>query len=79
MPELVVKVLDYDTGKGLFGVLVALDSYVTGTDHTGIARIVVPAGRYTLRIRSPFYEPVTDDINITRDMTITVKLRKLHL
>ena len=79
MPEITVKVIDAEINKPLFGVVVAVDSKVTATNHEGIARIIVPPGTYILKIRSPFHEPVTQKIEVTKDMTIEAKIRPVHL
>lgn len=77
MPEVIGKVVDADTGRGIAFITVALDGKVTATNSQGVFSFIVPPGTYTLRIRSPFHQPITRTITVGNtdvDLgTITIK------
>jgi len=80
MPEIIVKVHDAWIKKPLYGVSVSIDGKTTSTDPRGVARLIVPPGKYILKIRSPDYEPITMIIQVgEKDIEIPVHLRKVHL
>ena len=77
MPLLSVRLIDSETGAPIRYTPVWLDSFQTSTDQNGSARFDVPAGTYTLKVRSPLYEPYTAPATVQG--TITVKLRRILL
>jgi len=77
MPLLNVRLIDSETGAPIRYTPVWLDSIQTSTDQNGQARFDVPAGTYTLKVRSPLYEPYT--VPATVPGTATVKLRRILL
>lgn len=79
MPILRGRVVDRDTGRGIAFLVVALNGKTTSTDPQGEFEIFAPPGTYTLRIRSPFYEPYTREIELREDTYIEIKLRRTIL
>jgi hypothetical protein len=77
MPFLNVRLIDSETGAPIRYTPVWLDSFQSSTDQNGHARFDVPAGTYTLKVRSPLYEPYT--VPTTVPGTVTVKLRRILL
>jgi uncharacterized membrane protein len=77
MPLLSVRLVDSETGAPIRYTPVWLDSFQTSTDQNGQARFDVPAGTYTLKVRSPLYEPYT--VQVTAPGTVEVKLRRILL
>ena len=78
--EVVVKVVDADTGRPLPWVAVMLDTWQAITDDTGTAKLVVPPGRYTLKVRSLAYRPHTRTITVREGLNpFTVRLARALL
>ncbi len=77
MPLLNVRLIDSETGAPIRYTPVWLDSFQTSTDQNGQARFDVPAGTYTLKVRSPLYEPYTALATVPG--TVEVKLRRILL
>jgi hypothetical protein len=77
MPFLNIRLIDSETGAPIRYTPVWLDGFQSSTDQNGQARFDVPAGTYTLKVRSPLYEPYT--VPTTVPGTVTVKLRRILL
>ena len=78
--EVLVRVVDADTGRPLPWVAVMLDTRQAITDSTGTARLVVPPGRYTLKVRSLAYRPHTRAITAREGLNrLTVRLARALL
>jgi len=77
MAVLSIRLTDSETGAPIRYTPVWLDSFQTSTDQNGSARFDVPAGAYTLKVRSPLYEPYTAPATVPG--TVEVKLRRILL
>jgi hypothetical protein len=72
-----VKLVDAETNAPIRYTPVWLGTYQIATDEKGIARFDVPLGTYTLKVRSPVYEPYTT--TITTPGSYEIKLRRILL
>jgi len=72
-----VHLTDAETGSPIRFTPVWVDTHQTSTDDKGVARFDVPEGRYTLKIRSPIYEPYSWPI--VAPGRYEVKLRRILL
>jgi len=77
MAVLNIRLTDSETGAPIRYTPVWLDNFQTSTDQNGQARFDVPAGTYTLKVRSPLYEPYTTPATVPG--TVEVKLRRILL
>ena len=72
-----VSLTDAETGSPIRYTPVWVDSHQTSTDDKGVARFDLPPGSYTLKVRSPVYEPYTWQVTIPG--SYQVKLRRILL
>jgi hypothetical protein len=72
-----VRLTDAETGAPIRFTPVWLNTFETSTDENGVASFDIPAGTYTLKVRSPMYEPHTATIDVPG--TIEIKLRRILL
>jgi hypothetical protein len=72
-----VHLTDTETGSPIRYTPVWTDSHQTATDDNGIARFDLPLGSYTLKVRSPVYEPYTWQVTVPG--SYEVKLRRILL
>ena len=77
MAILEIRLVDAETGAPIRYTPLWLDGYQTSTDENGMARFDVSTGTYTLKIRSPLYEPYTTRVTVPG--SIEVKLRRILL
>ncbi|MBS7633743.1 carboxypeptidase regulatory-like domain-containing protein [Candidatus Bathyarchaeota archaeon] len=77
MPILNVRLVDAETGAPIRYTPVWLNSFQSSTDQNGHARFDIPPGTYTLKVRSPLYEPYTAPATVPG--TVTVTLRRILL
>ena len=72
-----VRLTDAETGSPIRYTPVWVDSHQTSTDDNGTARFNLPPGPYTLKVRSPIYEPYTWQVTVPG--SYQVKLRRILL
>jgi len=72
-----VRLVDAETSAPIRYTPVWADRYSKSTDEKGVARFEVPPGSYTLKVRSPMYEPYT--WRVESPGTYEVKLRRILL
>lgn len=72
-----VLLRDAETGTPIRYTPVWLDTNQTSTDINGLAKFDVPLGKYTLKVRSPVYEPYT--ATVTAPGSYEIKLRRILL
>ena len=77
MAVLNIRLTDSETGAPIRYTPVWLNNVQTSTDQNGSARFDVPAGTYTLKVRSPLYEPYTAPATVPG--MVEVKLRRILL
>jgi len=77
MARVIITFIDKDTRAPIAFLSCVIDGQITASDTSGKVAIDLPAGTYTLRVRHPFYEPVTQ--NITVPGTYSFELRSVHL
>jgi hypothetical protein len=69
--------MDAETNVPIRYTPIWLGSYQAATDEKGIASFDVPLGTYTLKVRSPVYEPYTTTLAVPGSYEI--KLRRILL
>jgi len=62
-------VTDADTKRGLEGVPLKFDSHVAVTEEDGSYELEIPAGTYTLRVRTELRRPITRTVTVTEPET----------
>ena len=77
MVFLEVRLVDAETSAPIRYTPVWADRYSKSTDEKGVARFEVPLGSYTLKVRSPMYEPYT--WRVEAPGSYEVKLRRILL
>ena len=75
----IVKVVDLESGKPIGGATVRLynrESHTGTTDSSGKVQFKVKRGDYTLEVYKEGYEPLTHRITVSKDVQVTVKLKR---
>lgn len=74
------KIIDADTKRPIPFINVSVGGYMDSTDQNGVYELQIPEGIYDLRIRAPFYEPITQTITVKEPKTeINITLRNIGL
>lgn len=71
------RVVDEVTGTPVPYMGVTVDGYPAVSDPGGRFRIDMPAGTYTMKVRSPAYAPVT--LRVSVPGTVEVRVRRVLL
>jgi len=69
--------IDKETRAPIAFLSCTVDGLVTASDPNGVVDVDMPAGTYTLRVRHPFYEPLTQSIAVPGEYRF--ELRSVHL
>ena len=77
MVRLTLIFKDKDTGAPIAFISFTVDGKIGASDKDGVAEMDLPEGTYMLRVRHPFYEPVTMSVKVPGSYTI--HLRSVHL
>mgnify|MGYP000660353666 CR=1 FL=1 len=74
MVSVVVRVVDYNTGRPVGGALVRVGGSTAVTDAMGRAMLDVPAGSYVIRVSRSGYRLTEEYVSITGPSEVTVRL-----